>query len=339
MDVSRRTTLRGLGAAGAALAVTGSALSVGAAEHDDREEEDDEEPAPNGVGAVRVGHYSPDAPNVDVYVDGDRVVADLGYREVTPYLEIEPGTYTVTVTAADDAETVAFEGDVEFGEAFHTVAATGELEENTFQPRVLVDAGSALIRVVHASPDAPAVQITPEGADEALFPYIAPGTETDYVAVPAGAAALEISPADVEDDDPEAENDETEAENGEQNGEGADMDDEEDDVVATVDVDLETGFAYSAFAVGYLEPPEDADDREFEVLLEVDGPEPEESPDEVPEEPEPDEEMDDEEMDDEEEDDHDEEMDEEEDDHDEEMDDEDDYDDERKDEKNDEDEY
>ncbi|MHC3439923.1 hypothetical protein ACYJ1Y_18015 [Natrialbaceae archaeon A-gly3] len=44
------------------------------------------------------------------------------------------------------------------------------------------------------------------------------------------------------------------------------------DVVATLEVDLDPGTAYSAYAIGYLEAPADADGREFDVRLEIDGP-------------------------------------------------------------------
>ncbi|OLZ42510.1 hypothetical protein A6E15_16760 [Natrinema saccharevitans] len=232
-----------MGIAGGLTAASGTAFAVGEYEDDERsahdETDDGGESKDMGGAAVRVAHFSPDAPNVDVYVAGDRVLADVAYGDVSPYLEIEPGTYTVTITAAGDPETVAFEGDVTFDAAFYTVAAIGELGAETFQPAVLVDAGSALVRLVHASPDAPAVDVYADG--EPVFENVAFTDATDYVAVPAGARTVSVRPAGGE------------------------------EAVASFDVTLERGTAYTAYAIGYLEPPT-ADDPMFAVEPTVDGP-------------------------------------------------------------------
>ena len=234
-----------MGAAGGLAAASGTVFAAGAydddkrpTKKDDKEYPVDEPTVPNA--AVRVAHFSPDAPNVDVFVDGAQVLSDVAYGEVSPYLEIEPGTYRVTITAAGDPETVAFDGDVEFGSAFYTVAAIGELGAGTFRPEVLVDAGSALVRLFHASPDAPAVDVYAD--DTPLFENVEFGESTDYVAVPAGSYTLSVRPAG----DPET-------------------------TVAAFDVDLELDTAYTANAIGYLEPPAEAEGREFTVEITVDG--------------------------------------------------------------------
>ncbi|PCR91637.1 DUF4397 domain-containing protein [Natrinema ejinorense] len=232
-----------MGIAGGLTAASGTVLAAGEHEHDERPTSDEKPTDDTTPGAaVRVAHFSLDAPNVDVYVDDDRVLADVAYGDVSPYLEIEPGTYAVTITAAGDPETVAFEGDVTFGAAFYTVAAIGELGAETFQPAVLVDAGSALVRLVHAAPDAPAVDVYADG--EPVFEDVSFTDSTDYVAVPAGARTVSVRPA---------------------GGDSA-------STVASFDVTLEQGTAYTAYAIGYLEPPADATDRAFTVETTVDGP-------------------------------------------------------------------
>ncbi|ELY79530.1 DUF4397 domain-containing protein [Natrinema gari] len=230
-----------MGIAGGLTAASGPVLATGEHEHDERPTSDEKSTDDTIPGAaVRIAHFSPDAPNVDVYVDDDRVLADIAYGDVSPYLEIEPGTYTVTITAAGDPETVAFEGEVTFGAAFYTVAAIGELEADTFQPAVLVDAGSVLVRLVHASPDAPAVDVYAD--DTLLFEDVSFTDATDYVPVPAGQYTLSVRPA-------------------------GGM-----EAVASFDVTLERGTAYTGYAIGYLEPPTDVTDRELTVEVAVDGP-------------------------------------------------------------------
>ncbi|SFC28715.1 protein of unknown function [Halobiforma haloterrestris] len=243
MPVSRRAALKTIGVAGGLTAASGTVLAKGEYKDDERTKDETTEPADDDYeapeAAVRVAHFSPDAPNVDVYVEGDRVLADVAYGDVSPYLEIAPGTYQVTITAAGDPDTVAFDDQVTFGSAIYTVAAIGELEAGTFRPKVLVDAGSALVRAVHASPDAPAVDIY--AGEDPLFENLAFGEETEYLAVPAGDYSLSIRPAG------------------------------EPDAVASFDVSLEAGTAYSGYAIGYLNPPEGATGRDFTVELTVDG--------------------------------------------------------------------
>ncbi|ELY78565.1 DUF4397 domain-containing protein [Natrinema pallidum] len=230
-----------MGIAGGLTAAGGTVLAAGEHEHDERSTADEKPTDDMAPGAaVRIAHFSPDAPNVDVYIDDDRVLADVAYGDVSPYLEIEPGTYTVTITAAGDRETVAFEGEVTFGAAFYTVAAIGEFGADTFQPAVLVDAGSVLVRLVHASPDAPAVDVYAD--DTLLFEDVSFTDSTDYVPVPAGQNTLSVRPTGG-----------TEA-------------------VASFDVTLERGIAYTGYAIGYLEPPTDVADRELTVEVTVDGP-------------------------------------------------------------------
>ncbi|MFU8868747.1 DUF4397 domain-containing protein [Natronococcus sp.] len=220
------------------------------------EHEDDERPADDAAddpaavsAAVRVAHFSPDAPNVDVLVDDEQVLADVPFGAVSPYLELEPGTYTVAITAAGDPEAVVFEDEVEVGDGFATIAAIGELEAETFRPEILVDAeplpedaeaDAAFVRVAHFSPDAPAVDIYAD--EEPLVENVSFEDVSEYLAVPAGAYTLSVRPAG------------------------------EDEAVASFDVDLEAESITTGYAIGYLEPPEEFADREFTVELVVDGP-------------------------------------------------------------------
>ena len=239
-DTNRRTFLKTVGVAGTVTMVGGAGV-VGADEHGS----DDDAGA-----AVRVVHASPDAPNVDVYVDGSKVLSDVPFRAVSDYLSLEAGTYTVKITAAGDPETVAFEGDVTVEDADYTVAAVGELSGDTFAPLVLEDApsapaeGKAQVRLVHASPDAPAVDVTVKGADLTLFDDVEFGENSDYVEVPAGDYTLEVRGA-------------TDCDDG--------------DVVATFDVTVEGGMAYTAFATGYLTPDDEPSSCPFDLVVASDA--------------------------------------------------------------------
>jgi len=162
MNPTRRGVLRGIGA-GTAVVVVGSGVATA------QDEEGDSD------ARVRVAHASPDAPNVDVFVDEEKVLADVPYTTVSGYLELPADTYELTVAAAsdaeepDDAETVVFQEDVTVEDEPYTVAAIGELEpavsDEAFDVAVYeddldeLDEDTGRVRVVHASPDAPAVDV------------------------------------------------------------------------------------------------------------------------------------------------------------------------------------
>lgn len=130
-------------------------------------------PLARGSASVRVAHLSPDAPNVDVYVNGDRVLSDLAYLETSDALAVPGGTYQVEVTPAGQTAPVVIDATLtlDSGTAY-TVAATGLLAD--ISPLVLVDdtvavPSEAKVRFVHASPDAPAVDVAVAGGGPVVF--------------------------------------------------------------------------------------------------------------------------------------------------------------------------
>ncbi|ARS91216.1 DUF4397 domain-containing protein [Natrarchaeobaculum aegyptiacum] len=212
---------------------------------------------------TRVAHLSPDAPTIDIYVDGERVREGISYGTVTDYRDLAPGTYTIQVvpTGVDPAEAV-LEETVEAGDVDPTVdgllAVIGEVaaENQPLEALFLdddnspVDPGTARVRVLHASPDAPAVDVVAGETGEALFENVAFG-ESGYIEVPEGEYTIDIYPAG-----------------------------DRETSVFEVDVSLAGGTVYSAFAIGYLEPDTAPADEPFEILLTEDS-----IPDEVDIEP------------------------------------------------------
>ena len=203
-------------------------------------------PAPE-MAMLRVAHLSPDAPNVDVSVDGSVVLEDVPFGAVSGYLEVPVGTRTVTIAAAGDPSTVAFEGDLDVTEGAFTVAAVGELAEETFEPFVLSDDNTvpdddtAKVRVVHASPDAPAVDVTAGG--NALFDGVS-YQGSGYVEVPANTYTINVR---------------------------GDTESNDGDAVATFDAELVGGTVYTIFAAGYLSPDDEPASTPFQPIATVDA--------------------------------------------------------------------
>ncbi|SER73686.1 DUF4397 domain-containing protein [Salipaludibacillus aurantiacus] len=150
---------------------------------------------------VRIVHASPDAPAVDIAVNGDVVVENLDFKTPTDYLELPEGTHTVEIFPAGDLETAVLTKDlsVEGGQAY-TVAAIDRLEN--LQLKVIEDEtaateGMTWVRAGHLSPDAPSVDITANG--EVLFASASFPSVTDYAEVSPMTADLEVRVAGTED--------------------------------------------------------------------------------------------------------------------------------------------
>lgn len=146
---------------------------------------------------VRVVHASPDAPAVDVVVnDAITAFADVEFGEITEYASLPASEYNFKVVPAGMMAPVVIDADANlFYNTDYTVVAIDTLDE--IRPLVLVDRNrpvsvtKASIRFVHASPDAPAVDIAVTGGP-VLFSGVAFGEFGDYVTVPAGTYDLEV---------------------------------------------------------------------------------------------------------------------------------------------------
>jgi hypothetical protein len=117
---------------------------------------------------VRVVHASPDAPNVDVYVDDALAIANLPFGEASALTEIPAGTHNIKVTPAGATQPVVIDANVEFAACTASeVSATGLLANIQAQvypiPREPLANGEARVRIIHNSPGAPAVDVRVAG--------------------------------------------------------------------------------------------------------------------------------------------------------------------------------
>ena len=148
-----------------------------------------------GEPRVRVVHASPDAPAVDVWVNGSIAFSNAPFKGITDYASLAPGTYNVQVVPTGATEPVVIEADLALAaDTDYTVVAVGKLAD--IEPLVLIDnnsapaAGKAHVRFVHASPDAPAVDIAVAGGP-VLFANVPFKGTGDYLPVDAGTYDLE----------------------------------------------------------------------------------------------------------------------------------------------------
>lgn len=176
---------------------------------------------------VRVVHASPDAPAVDVYVGGNRALSNVPFGAVSDYLSVPAGSAAIKVlpagAPAGDRGVIEATVNLQAGTAY-TVAAAGRLAD--IRPVVITDnlsapaSGQAKVRLVHLSPDAPAVDVAVANGP-VLIRNIAFPNAADYVQAAAGTYNLQVRVA----------------------GQNA-------VALSVPDVTLEAGNTYTAFALG-----------------------------------------------------------------------------------------
>jgi len=150
---------------------------------------------------VRAVHASPDAPAVDILVNDGVAFSNAPFKGITQYANLDIGTYNIKVVPTGATEPVVIEADLELEAQDYTIVAVGTLD--SIEPLVLIDnnsapaEGKAHVRFVHASPDAPAVDIAVKDGP-VLFANIAFKEIGDYLPVDAGTYDLEVRLAGTE---------------------------------------------------------------------------------------------------------------------------------------------
>lgn len=167
--------------------------------------DDDDDPlSPGATAQLRVVHASPDAPNVDVLVDGAAVLSNVPFKTASSYLAVQRGTRNLRVRATGTS-TVVIDANAALaaGNAY-TVIATGRVA--SIAPLVLEDnltspaAGNVRLRLVHGSPTAGNVDIyvtAPSASIASIAPTVANvpfRAASSYLEVPAGTYRVRITP-------------------------------------------------------------------------------------------------------------------------------------------------
>jgi Domain of unknown function (DUF4397) len=152
---------------------------------------------------VRVLHLSPDAPKIDVYVDGTSTLAGVPFKTATKHAQVPTGTHTVEIRPAGSANgnPLATARATLAPDAAYTLAAVGLAAK--LQIMVLKDdftappPGKAKLRGIDASPQSPPIDIAIAGGP-VLFRNLTFPEATPFATVEAGSVALEVRRAGTE---------------------------------------------------------------------------------------------------------------------------------------------
>lgn len=130
------------------------------------------EPA-DGMAMVRIVHGSSDAPAVDIWANGAVLVENIKFGDASEWINVPPGSYDLEIkaTGSSISEPAVYTVNglmLSEGEKLSAVAAgllTSTADANKFRVLAVREAfapagsGNAILRVIHASPDAPTVAI------------------------------------------------------------------------------------------------------------------------------------------------------------------------------------
>ena len=151
--------------------------------------------APAPPARVMAVHASPDAPAVDLLVDGSVAGTGLAFPNNTACLSVAAGTRNVKVNVSGTTTTVISADLPVTGGTNYTVFASDVVA--SIGAVVLTDdlsapaSGKAHVRFVHLSPDAPAVDVAVQGGP-VLFANKAFKQYTAFTPVDAGTYNLEV---------------------------------------------------------------------------------------------------------------------------------------------------
>jgi hypothetical protein len=154
-------------------------LSAGLVACSDDDDDNGMNPQPE-TATLRAVHASPDAPAVDIYVEGigTPIAKNVAYGDATAYVTVEAGTYNVQLrpAGADSSTDPVYEtGNVTLsGNSILTAVAAGLLNSADpadafriiplFESFATPGSGNAIVRILHAGADAPTVSLD-VGAD------------------------------------------------------------------------------------------------------------------------------------------------------------------------------
>ena len=160
---------------------------------------------------LRAVHASPDAPRVDIVVNNKKL-AEASYSEATGFVSQHAGNVTININVNGSIPTVTALSAAAALERnkYYTVFAANKVA--AIEALIVVDEnnapanGSAKVRVVHAAPDAPAVDVfvTAPSADLSsaavtptlsfAFKGIVPANGTKALEIPGGDYRIRVTP-------------------------------------------------------------------------------------------------------------------------------------------------
>jgi hypothetical protein len=149
---------------------------------------------------ARFVHADTEGGQYEVFLNGDEVVDQFNYGDVSDWIDVDPGSVRLTLTM----DRAGFNYAV--FDSYYPVAAGGSFNVIITDAFVIANAietgelrrDMARVRVVHASADTPPVNVLVAGSDVILARDLPFGRSSEYVEVSSGSYDIDIQAADTE---------------------------------------------------------------------------------------------------------------------------------------------
>ncbi len=165
--------------------------------------DDEPAPEPSPVAYVSLYHMSPVASSLSILVDNNRINSNaFSYTDYSGYLRFSPGERTLKFTPFNAANAI-IESDIELLEdSIYSAFITGtmdDLELMVVNDKInFEDRENSLIRILHASPDAPAVKLVFSDEQQAIFDNLVYRSISEFEEISSDNATFEIRNADTD---------------------------------------------------------------------------------------------------------------------------------------------
>ncbi len=147
---------------------------------------------------VRFLHTSPDAPNFDIYINGQLTLKNLPFKQISTYFSLKAGKYHIDIYPTGNmVESVLNKKiTVETGKSY-TLAAidpVNKLRLLAYHTEPVVPANESKIRFIHLAKDIEPVDFAVKDRD-VVFPNVAYKKASDYLGITPMTVDLELREA------------------------------------------------------------------------------------------------------------------------------------------------
>ncbi|MEH7075431.1 DUF4397 domain-containing protein [Neobacillus drentensis] len=153
----------------------------------------------HGEATVRFLHTSNDSPNVDIYIDGKRVVRDLPFINVSNYLTLKAGKHHIDIYSAGNMVDSVLNKKItlEPGKSYTlaTIDSVKKMRLLVYQNKPRVPVNESKVRFIHLSPATPPLDIAVKDRD-VVFPKVSYKQSTEYLGLTPMTVDLEAREAD-----------------------------------------------------------------------------------------------------------------------------------------------
>ncbi|NEZ45958.1 DUF4397 domain-containing protein [Clostridium niameyense] len=150
----------------------------------------------NDQSYIRILHASPNAPNVDVYINNEPKAKNITYKEFTEYMPLNSGTYNLKVFPTGNTTTPVINENLFFPpKGIYTIAIYGLLEDIGLMPILdkrldYTNPTKVYVKVIHLSPNTPTIDVYFN--DQIAFRNISYENITQYLSIPPNNYTIDL---------------------------------------------------------------------------------------------------------------------------------------------------